>query len=98
MPQAPKRGGGSLLGSTPRSANGGSNHGFEPDLLTELDILYLKNVLLKFIEVRPSPFQKGCCMAAIEHCCIHRWLPRQHRSAVVHALLARVPRQAAATG
>jgi len=64
MPQTPIRGGGSLLG-TPRSGvktsgNGSNGRGghygpkpFEPDLLTELDIMYLKNVVLKFIEVPP---------------------------------------------
>lgn len=58
MPQTPRRGGGSLLGAAAnggtangRGGGGGSGSPFHEDLLTDLDILYLKNVVLKFIEV-----------------------------------------------
>ena len=67
MPQTPRRGGGSLLeaeanggtvsGHSGSGGRGSSTRAFHADLLTELDILYLKNVVLKFIEVRSESSQ-----------------------------------------
>ena len=69
MPQTPRRGGGSLLGAAANggkangraSGGGGSPRPLHEDLLTDLDILYLKNVVLKFIEVRaPQGSDRAC--------------------------------------
>jgi len=52
MPRTPKRGGGSFLpdANGHASAAGGSKP-HDSDLLSNTDILYLKNVVLKFIQV-----------------------------------------------
>ena len=53
MPHTPKRGGGSFLpDANGHSASSGGGKHHDGDLLTTTDILYLKNVVLKFIQVQ----------------------------------------------
>ena len=52
MPRTPKRGGGSFLPDANGHADAAGGKPHDSDLLSNTDILYLKNVVLKFIQVR----------------------------------------------
>ena len=54
MPRTPKRGGGSFLPDANGHAGAAGGKPQDGDLLSNTDILYLKNVILKFIQVGTS--------------------------------------------
>jgi hypothetical protein len=62
VPRTPKRGGGSFLpDANGNGATGGKGH--DGDTLSNTDILYLKNVILKFIQV-PMHFLMQAAVAS----------------------------------